>query len=186
MRSKTTPLPEMDALADVAARAPAARSGRRRRSSTATSSSTTCMLDPRRRRPHRRGVRLGDERARRSAGRSRHPARLLVADRAARAARRADDGDRPAGLSSRADEIVERYAARSGRDCLEHPLLRDVRALQDRRRHPADLLPLRAGPDRPTRGSRPSARASRIWRVTRRAWRLYELQLGYNPSARTI
>ena len=40
-RSQTTPLPEMDALADVAARAAAGRSGARRRSSTATSSSTT-------------------------------------------------------------------------------------------------------------------------------------------------
>ena len=40
---------------------------------------------------------------------------VLVADGAAAAARRADDGDGSPGYLSK-DEIVERYAARSGRD----------------------------------------------------------------------
>ena len=53
--------------------------------------------------------------------------------------------DRPGYLTR--SEIIERYAARSGRDVSRHPFLRDVRAVQDRGRHPADLLPLRAGPD---------------------------------------
>ena len=67
---------------------------------------------PARPRTPRRRVRLGDERARRSAGRSRHPARLLGADRAAVAARRADDGHAPAGLphARRRSSIATRSA----------------------------------------------------------------------------
>ena len=56
------------------------------------------MLDARRSGASRGRVRLGDERARRSAGRSRHPARLLGAIGAARPAGRADDGDEPARM----------------------------------------------------------------------------------------
>jgi hypothetical protein len=75
-RSQTTPLPEMDALAEwLRAHLPADPPARR--SSTATSSSTTSCSIPTTS-AARRGVRLGDERARRSARRSRHRARLLV------------------------------------------------------------------------------------------------------------
>ena len=74
------------------------------------------MLDARRRRPHRGGVRLGDERARRSARGRRHSARPT-----GRRPRRPSSATRSppspiVPVISRPAKIVDRYAARSGRD----------------------------------------------------------------------
>ena len=113
-QSKTTELPEMEALATwLAARIPTdldrAFGGARRLQAR--------QRAPRSARPWSRGgrVRLGDERTGRPARRSRDPAGVLVADGAARTTRRADDGDEPARLSDpRGDHRPLR--ARSGRD----------------------------------------------------------------------
>ena len=91
--------------------------------------------------PHRRRARLGDGHPRRSADGSRHHAGLLGRARATRplygcfpSCRRA----LPGNLSR--VELAERYAAKTGRTVDRHPLLLRVRAVQDRRDRPADLL----------------------------------------------
>ena len=93
-RSKTSELAEMDALAawlvEQLPPDPAQPGDRARRFQTRQPDA--------RRRPagaDRRRLRLGDERARRSARRSRHPARLLGAVGAARPAGRVDDRHEP-------------------------------------------------------------------------------------------
>ena len=87
-------------------------------------------------------------------------------DGAARAARRADDGHGSAGLfHARRNHRALRGTVGPG--SVGHPLLRDLRGVQDRRRDSADLLPVRAGPDdrRALRGLR---RARSIHGRTRR------------------
>ena len=113
-RSRTSAMPEMDALArwlsDNLPPDPAAAAivhGDFKLDNLMTRSGRC--------RPRCRGAGLGDERVGRSAGRSRDSARLLGADGAARAARRADRGDVARRYFSR-DAIVSRYAERSGRD----------------------------------------------------------------------
>ena len=85
-------------LAAVARRPPAAGSGRPA-IVHGDFKLDNVLLDPIDLGAHRRRVRLGDERARRSAGGPGDPPRVLGAHRAAVAARRADHGDRidPAG-----------------------------------------------------------------------------------------
>ena len=86
-----------------------------------------------------RGVRLGDERARRSAGRPRASCWRYWAPTAPPGQRDALTRSRIGPATSRARRSSSATRTRSGRDVSRHPLLRDVCAVQDRRRHPADI-----------------------------------------------
>ena len=70
-------------------------------------------------------------------------------------------------------ELIERYAARSGRDLTRAEVLRGVRAVQDRGCDPADLLPLRERSDDDPRfanfGDRVTYLARRAQEIKRRS-----------------